>query len=305
MKKGDFWFNHQVHNCRKPTPASRRCSLTLQKVSVGELLDRNKWTRCPFHYWLEMELLPLHPDLRLSDWVKSFQQLCERCYCLHMLMRTEKNQFLKLLETKQRSHHACLTKAYGEAAMKPKHHFSLHIPVQFEKMQVCMDTKTCERKHRALKEEVESTMQNFAEIWKSTHFQIADNASVGDESEANHFLADLPCCTRVQKWLLECANPPVTWRFPTSQRHAFDQLRLAVGRIFARCDPRRYTDFSFTSDVPVREEKNNRNLCLVCHLNDPKDSLADKFVCDTSALASSIELLVDDLVISSMLDEKK
>jgi hypothetical protein len=28
-------------------------------------------------------------------------------------------------------------------------------------------------------------------------------------------------------------------------------------------------------------------------------------VCDTSALASSIELLVDDLVISSMLDEKK
>lgn len=125
-----------------------------------------------FHYWLEIELLPLHPDLRLSDWVKSFQQLCERCYCLHMLMRTEKNQFLKLLETKQRSHHACFTKAYGEAAMKPKHHFSLHIPVQFEKMQVCMDTKTCERKHRALKEEVESTMQNLRKFESRLIFKL-------------------------------------------------------------------------------------------------------------------------------------
>ena len=76
-------------------------------------------------------------------------------------MRTNKDHSCKLLETKQRSHHARFAAAYGEASMKPKHHFSLHIPVQLEKMQASLDTKTCERKHRALKAGVEATMQNL------------------------------------------------------------------------------------------------------------------------------------------------
>ena len=127
-----------------------------------------------FHYWLQTDLLSSRPDLREAAWVKSFQQLCERCYFLHMLMRTNHDQFVELLERKQSSHHACFANAYGEASMKPKHHFSLHIPVQFEKMRVCMDTKTCERKHRALKAEVEATMQNLQNFESRLLFKLLD-----------------------------------------------------------------------------------------------------------------------------------
>ena len=113
------------------------------------------------HYWVTVRLKNERPDLSDHKWLVSFLELCQRCYWLHMLSFSGADHFRVLLEKQQAIHHNAFAKAYGEDCMKPKHHFSLHVPKHVSRVHACLDTKTCERKHQVLKREVESTLQNL------------------------------------------------------------------------------------------------------------------------------------------------
>lgn len=111
------------------------------------------------HAWAVLSLKPT-----IDSWppaCQSFLALCERLYLLLQLERSGKQYFRILLEQKQAEHFALFVSAHGRDKVRPKHHFSLHHVLQFDRNGMLVDTKAMERKHQALKREVQSSFQNL------------------------------------------------------------------------------------------------------------------------------------------------
>ena len=87
--------------------------------------------------------------------------LMERLYALQMLCFTNDINFCVLVEHKQQEHFKAYLKAYNVRNVKPKHHYSLHVPGQWRKTKTVPNTLAMERKHQGAKREVESSMQNL------------------------------------------------------------------------------------------------------------------------------------------------
>ena len=108
----------------------------------------------------------------MTDICESFLCLCERVYCLHMMNFTGQAQYSMLLRAKQRKHMQRFVKAHSRDWVKPKHHYSLHIPEQFDRLKTLLDTKVCERKHQSLKHEIESSGQSLQSFEERMLHQI-------------------------------------------------------------------------------------------------------------------------------------
>lgn len=93
------------------------------------------------HYWYICFLQGTEVANSFSAACQCFESLCERIFSLVKLLATNNNRFCDLLEVKQQQHHSNFSKTYGCEAMKPKHHYSLHIPKQWRKYGFVLDTK--------------------------------------------------------------------------------------------------------------------------------------------------------------------
>lgn len=113
------------------------------------------------HLWLMLHLKESDRWERLHAQCLSFQLLCERLYCLFALQFTGNAMFHDLLKSKQAAHFKQFISTYGRTYVRPKHHYSLHAPGQWKKYGFCLDTKTQERKHQAVKREIEASGQNL------------------------------------------------------------------------------------------------------------------------------------------------
>ena len=92
------------------------------------------------------------PANALVKEVKSFICLADVTMCLNGLKARSfsciPDESLNVLSRLQQHHLACFKKAHGVKAVKPKHHYALHIPGQVRKNKFLLDCFTPERKHR-------------------------------------------------------------------------------------------------------------------------------------------------------------
>ena len=81
--------------------------------------------------------------------------LLHRCAQILQQLKTSPTEALLLqLESSQREHLAAFQAVFGAAAVRPKHHYALHIPRQVRKVGRLLDTLAVERKHRLFKLDV-------------------------------------------------------------------------------------------------------------------------------------------------------
>lgn len=149
---------------RYHTPPTQRARV----ISENYLNGNNGWKASGSE---QMDILPLlHAwvvlslKARLDSWptaCQSFLALCERLYLLLQVERSGQPNFRILLEQKQAEHFACFLSAHGRDKVRPKHHFSLHHILHFDRNGMLVDTKAMERKHQVIKREVESSFQNL------------------------------------------------------------------------------------------------------------------------------------------------
>ena len=93
------------------------------------------------------------PSGLLGPQISSFRAMC---LCLDTLTDIKMSHKVlesqwTLLQQRQNTHLQLFVAAYGLEEVKPKHHFSLHIPGQLKRDGVLLDLFVCERKHRSAK----------------------------------------------------------------------------------------------------------------------------------------------------------
>ena len=95
----------------------------------------------------------LGPELR------SLEALVKINNCLHDLRsRGPNSHSVRLLQQFQEEHHGLYILAYGEAALKPKHHFRFHLPDMMMKHKHYCDCFPMEAKHQAFKYAVQNKL---------------------------------------------------------------------------------------------------------------------------------------------------
>ena len=109
-------------------------------------------------------LQKLHPDIsrKLTLQLKSFQFLCEELKHVAILKHTSSEDGLPTLRQVQANHMQAFYAAYGANALRPKHHYRLHLVPMFTQEKFLYDCITMERKHRAAKAEIQSRLQNLS-----------------------------------------------------------------------------------------------------------------------------------------------
>lgn len=97
------------------------------------------------------------PAAGLKDELKSLLLLLRRLYILKLVQAcpAEPDLMPRLLCT-QKEHQEWYRRTYSAESCRPKHHYSLHHPLQYAKYSVIPDTLPCEAKHRLLKDVVEN-----------------------------------------------------------------------------------------------------------------------------------------------------
>ena len=116
------------------------------------------------HYWAVNFNGPQRAEMRAE--FESLILLCERVVALSLLQFHQQDFMLDKLAALETAHHSKYCEAYGESAVRPKHHYTLHQTQQFRRYGAVLDTKACERKHQAMKEVVEN------QITRTTSFEF-------------------------------------------------------------------------------------------------------------------------------------
>jgi hypothetical protein len=104
------------------------------------------------------------PSGKLNKEVASFRAMCECASLLRQLKRTPSKALCQDLQLAQTRHLDLFLAAYPESEIKPKHHYSLHIPGQVIRDGMLLDTFVLERKHRTMKRhasEIDNTSVHF------------------------------------------------------------------------------------------------------------------------------------------------
>ena len=85
-------------------------------------------------------------------WLR-FAFLCESCVLIQLLqlVYAAKVEDAKHLLQLQRVHQTLFIRAYTSDKVRPKHHFSMHVPLQAAREGILVDTFVHERKHRMFK----------------------------------------------------------------------------------------------------------------------------------------------------------
>ena len=105
------------------------------------------------HFALETSL----PDAirgRIETSLKSFRLLCEDLKFVLLLKHAGLKSALHCWQHVQTRHMEAFVLAHGKDALRPKHHFRLHLAEDFSKFECMYDCNTMERKHRLCKAEI-------------------------------------------------------------------------------------------------------------------------------------------------------
>lgn len=137
-------------------------------------------------------LIPLETEsfVALADVVQHMQRL--KLFCNVPASECEKLQMLQSI------HFAAFKRAYGATACVPKHHFSMHIPSQVQRLGILMDTFVTERKHRLAKEVAEHYKQSKATASLELHMVSRLNLLQLDDMSTNVRAGDLVEPTQAQ-----------------------------------------------------------------------------------------------------------
>ena len=110
-------------------------------------------------------ILPIYPCM--APEIKSISALYEVICSWTAAKSSDAAARSKKLAECQQRHVECFVSAYGKRAARPKLHFSMHLPFQFEHKKKALDCFPCERRHRYFKSEVATrhgNLHKFAEF---------------------------------------------------------------------------------------------------------------------------------------------
>eukprot|EP00439_Symbiodinium_sp_Y106_P058587 s2541_g8.t1 len=96
------------------------------------------------------------PAAGLKDEMKSLLLLLRRLYIIKLVQTCPQGDWLPRLLATQKEHQEFYGRTYSTESCRPKHHYSLHHPLQFAKYSMIPDTLPCEAKHKLLKDVVET-----------------------------------------------------------------------------------------------------------------------------------------------------
>lgn len=146
------------------------CAALAPKYFTNEAWKANASTQIGLwpliHYVLHVKL-SAEQDIRLHDPLQSFNLLCEELKHIQILKHGNVGTALDVLERIQAKHQTMFCKTYGLDAMKPKHHFRLHLSSNFKQCKCHYDCLAMERKHRFIKSEIEASMSNLTNLDRS------------------------------------------------------------------------------------------------------------------------------------------
>jgi len=214
------------------------------------------------HYWYIFFLQGTEVANSCSAACQCFESLCERIFSLVKLLATNNNRFCDLLEVKQQQHHSNFSKTYGCEAMKPKHHYSLHIPKQWRKYGFVLDTKVTERKHQTVKREVVSSLQNLHNFEDRALVQIVACQEMEMRKVGEVF------------WMTSLLNPTSLGL----EHFESPELKTCGGFIWKKGMPMLANDLSWCGIVQ-KFQQNGTNITCFVHLLDLREKLATGIYC--------------------------
>ena len=214
------------------------------------------------HYWYIFFLRGTEVANSCSAACQCFESLCERIFSLVKLLATNNNRFCDLLEVKQQKHHSNFSKLYGCEAMKPKHHYALHIPKQWRKYGFVLDTKVTERKHQTVKREVVSSLQNLDNFEDRALVQMVACQEMEMRKAGEVF------------WMTSLLNPTSLGL----EHFESPDLKTCGGFIWKKGMPMLANDLSWCGIVQ-KFQQNGANITCFVHLLDLREKLATGIYC--------------------------
>ena len=137
------------------------------------------------HYRSHIALHPFRLDVYHCfncdrDLHSSYQTFLPRA-AIRATVEPVPQQLRNRLAMQQRLHSDAHKKAYGTKHVKPKHHYSLHIPGDIN--HILVDTSPCERKERLIKDQIERIPRCNAARNVNIHLTVGVNLVQLDEME--------------------------------------------------------------------------------------------------------------------------
>jgi len=134
----------------------------------------------------------LEPCRKLPQEIASFYKMCDIVALLQKIKISSQvvQADLDELQALQQAHFALFLRAYSESQVRPKHHFSLHLPKQFARDRTYMDCFALERKHKLAKQEANDI--HNAVCWEASLLtRLLHHTLQGDKPDAfsNMFLS--------------------------------------------------------------------------------------------------------------------
>lgn len=96
--------------------------------------------------------------------LKCFHTLCEELKHIQIMKHTRKVNIVSTLKDIQSKHLQRFAVVHGEKALRPKHHYRLHVVEEYAKRGFMYDCVTMERKHRLVKAEIENRSSNLTAL---------------------------------------------------------------------------------------------------------------------------------------------
>ena len=115
------------------------------------------------HFALETEM-PKETLENLGASLQSFRLLCEDLKFVLLLKHANLECVLETWRGIQSRHMQAFVLAYGPDALRPKHHFRLHLAEDYIKNHYMYDCNTMERKHRLCKAEINARGDNLKPV---------------------------------------------------------------------------------------------------------------------------------------------
>jgi hypothetical protein len=131
------------------------------------------------------------PDALPAEQKRSFELLANVVMCLSGLKARPPNSLpresIGHLKQLQQHHLQCFKAAYGNASVRPKHHYCLHIPSQLERNQFVIDCFTPERKRRLMIAELNAAYVLNPQAASANEIHLIATANVVQMSEMPDF----------------------------------------------------------------------------------------------------------------------
>ena len=171
-----LWYNALLSNTSCDIDAIRRYVLQCwtkskdSSLDIKKIFSQKRWQKDKDFRGDASEALSVLPLMVAFSWeiiVPEFPVVRPQCECLTALhaviccwtaAKRGENLQRKSIEMQQlqQVHLSRFGTTYSTDLCRPKHHYSLHLPLQWEAHDLCVDCFPCERKHRIFKQVAEN-----------------------------------------------------------------------------------------------------------------------------------------------------